>query len=627
MKTKFLVWALTLCMLLMLVPTTVFAENGTVTIAGDDDWTDFCANAAENADKTVEVTADFCTNGTQFAERFTGTVNGNGHTVTFGTAAKAMFADFAGIASDLTLGTNANNSMLNGAGGKVGAFANEISGDAILQGLDNQLCVVVTSSGAIAGGLVGFISGTGAEVRLIGCSNHASMVQGTNAKNRGVAAKNGGAAAGGLVGAVTGTDVSLTFIRCTNDGYVHSVDGGCYSVGGFLARWNPANGSLTFDRCVNNSMYSYAKGNIGVKGHIGGFLGRGPAELTDNTFALTFLKCANRADIQATPLLGNSKYPSDLAGFVSHTAADRITFAGCSNSGDLSYVNPSNPPKLDKDYNMEIAGFAAGCQANVMTFTSCCNSGTLDAATVSTAAEGAQFDGHTLRCSADGLAGSFTRAATGNFDADDILDLTVSGSLSDAAALGYGTVFNADGTFCWETATVGSLATASGARIRTNVPTGLRFDTSISKADYDALRTTCKSVTFGTLIAPLAYVREAGNFTAAALDQLGHPINYLDVAWTANELTASEDGQTLTFNGSVVEIAEENYQLRYAARGYVLCVTADDEEVLIWADYSELFFDRTVYQVAKSALADPDNGLSDAALTVVSGIVSAVENS
>jgi hypothetical protein len=96
------------------------------------------------------------------------------------------------------------------------------------------------------------------------------------------------------------------------------------------------------------------------------------------------------------------------------------------------------------------------------------------------------------------------------------------------AALEYGTLYDADGKLLSESST---LTTARGAAIRTGVPTGLRFTTSIGKAEY-AEMTAAGTVSIGTIIAPLAYVQAAGEFTKEGLDALGHPVNYLDVQST-----------------------------------------------------------------------------------------------
>ena len=51
----------------------------------------------------------------------------------------------------------------------------------------------------------------------------------------------------------------------------------------------------------------------------------------------------------------------------------------------------------------------------------------------------------------------------------------------------------------------------------------------------------------------------------------------------------------------------------------------DGETVTVYADYSDHVFARSIYEVCVAALADPDNGLTDAGLSAVTGIVNAVE--
>ena len=206
-----------------------------------------------------------------------------------------------------------------------------------------------------------------------------------------------------------------------------------------------------------------------------------------------------------------------------------------------------------------------------------------------------------------------------DYTAESCFDLSADGvALDDVAALENGTLYNADGSLVWETSK--TLTTEHGAAIRTKTPTGLRFSTTVSKAEYDALLASYKSVTVGTVIAPAAYVSAAGEFTMEALDTLGHSVNYLEVPGVAVE---KSDG--IWFSGSVVEIKEANYQLHYAGRGYIRLVDNDDNVTVIYADYEDAYCTRTVYEVATLALADPDNGLSDAAEAVIQGIVDAID--
>lgn len=113
------------------------------------------------------------------------------------------------------------------------------------------------------------------------------------------------------------------------------------------------------------------------------------------------------------------------------------------------------------------------------------------------------------------------------------------------------------------------VSTRFGAELRIAEPTGLRFLTTVDKAFYDELveKHGQDKVTFGTLIAPAAYVKEAGTFTKEALDKLEKTsVKYLDVR-TQTPYTYGAD--TYTFAGSIGNILSQNLELEFAAIGYV----------------------------------------------------------
>ncbi|MBE6633969.1 MAG: hypothetical protein E7620_06475, partial [Ruminococcaceae bacterium] len=261
MKKKLFSLCLAVILIFSILPTATFAETNTVTVASDADWAAFCANATENANATLQITADFHMGGVQFPEEFTGTVYGNGHTVTFGTDtaenwACALFAKFAGTAYDLILGNDndSTDKISTGKTGEIsGAFANQVTGDAAFYNLINKAYVVTAKANYHVGGLVGIIKGSNATVIFENCQN--ACVNST-----GVVAKQASARGGGLVGVVTGTNVNLTFRNCANNGKVTAANAQAASIGGFVGYWKSANGSLTFDRCVNSYSINQVKG-------------------------------------------------------------------------------------------------------------------------------------------------------------------------------------------------------------------------------------------------------------------------------------------------------------------------------------------------------------------------------
>lgn len=140
------------------------------------------------------------------------------------------------------------------------------------------------------------------------------------------------------------------------------------------------------------------------------------------------------------------------------------------------------------------------------------------------------------------------------------------------------------------------LSTLWGASMRTASPSGLRFETRISKAAYNSLVETygADKVKMGTVIVPAVYVLEAESFTKASLEQLEKTgTKYLDVRADAFFRETEND---YVFSASVVEILEENRELAFAAIGYI--------EINGESHYSRTIAQRSVSEVAIAALKD-----------------------
>ena len=140
------------------------------------------------------------------------------------------------------------------------------------------------------------------------------------------------------------------------------------------------------------------------------------------------------------------------------------------------------------------------------------------------------------------------------------------------------------------------LSTLWGASMRTASPSGLRFETRISKAAYNSLVETygADKVKMGTVIVPAVYVLEAESFTKASLEQLEKTgTKYLDVQ---ADKFFRETENDYVFSASVVEILEENRELAFAAIGYI--------EINGESHYSRTIAQRSVSEVAIAALKD-----------------------
>ena len=155
-----------------------------------------------------------------------------------------------------------------------------------------------------------------------------------------------------------------------------------------------------------------------------------------------------------------------------------------------------------------------------------------------------------------------------------------------------------------------TLKTLTGASVRLNDPTGLRFDTEINKSLLDKLLAADNvTVQIGTLIAPTKYVKAAGTFTADALDtyknEQGFAFDtYRKVPFDTNVYKFLEETDTAyTFSGAVANLYESNYNLAYSAVGY-LTITVGDLSVTFYSDYIEQDHSRTIASVARDAYTD-----------------------
>ena len=149
------------------------------------------------------------------------------------------------------------------------------------------------------------------------------------------------------------------------------------------------------------------------------------------------------------------------------------------------------------------------------------------------------------------------------------------------------------------------ISTEAGAGTRLNDPAGLRFESRINKAKYDALVDAGAEITTGTLIVPTDYLTEYGinnsNFTKANLDVL--KVEYLDVVnngWV-NSTSADTDGY-YKYYGSIVGIKTANLDRNFSGIGYMTVKTAT-EEYTVYGGYRAADHARSVQYVAAAAIA------------------------
>ncbi len=154
--------------------------------------------------------------------------------------------------------------------------------------------------------------------------------------------------------------------------------------------------------------------------------------------------------------------------------------------------------------------------------------------------------------------------------------------------------------------TVGlSVDTLTGASIRIGedeASSGLRWETAVNKADWDAISSD-ENVTIQEMGTLIIHQDDLGN-QAFTLDLVGigsddaRKIVAHDWLYTTNN--------EYVFAGSVSNILQKNYTLKFAAVGFVT-VEINGETITLYGGYNSAEHDRTVADVAAAFMADTVN--------------------
>ncbi len=151
--------------------------------------------------------------------------------------------------------------------------------------------------------------------------------------------------------------------------------------------------------------------------------------------------------------------------------------------------------------------------------------------------------------------------------------------------------------------------TIDGASVRTTGDPGLRFYSTVSKADLRA----GDVVEYGTILIPTESLTDADEFV------IGATLGGRDVAKVPAVNTYLIEGDTVTFTAVIIKIKPEHYTRAYSARSYIT-YNEDGEEKTV---YSDEITSRDVYTVAKAALENDD--LTDAEAAYLTEVVEYVE--
>lgn len=174
-----------------------------------------------------------------------------------------------------------------------------------------------------------------------------------------------------------------------------------------------------------------------------------------------------------------------------------------------------------------------------------------------------------------------------------------------------------------------SLSTLRGASVRINAPTGLRWLTAVSAEDYQTLQAwkemgVVTDITIGTIIMRTS---DLGSGTLS-YDRVNETncffVKAYDTAWFDENPTVEEGydaslANSYIFAGSVVNLKQEHYAVKYSAVGCLRVTLADGSVRTVLGGYSADAHARSVAEVAYAALADANSGLSAAEKDVLTG--------
>jgi len=291
--------------------------------------------AAMSADGSYCLTSDI-TLTSSYPAKFTGVLDGNGHTVT---TSAPMFADLSGTVKNVALKGEISGSGYNGA------IAAESTGGARLEKVTVN---VKLYGGTVTGGLIGYV-GDGVKTVAVDCVNYGDV--------------SGTSQSGGLFGYVLGS--ALVMDGCINKGRVSSDS---YS-GGLVARFGKDASTIKYVCNISNSVnygevlsdssraggiLAYSAGNTSIAGcdnygyvHFsktntnsmaGGIYGAGTTTYTsggteyDTVNAFTISDCYNYGNVEATTnaggILGRGPNHATPSGYA-------YTIISCGNSGDI----------------------------------------------------------------------------------------------------------------------------------------------------------------------------------------------------------------------------------------------------------------------------------------------------
>ena len=248
--------------------------------------------------------------------KFAGTFDGNGQTVTINNINSSLGSAFGGYAGffGAVKGATIKNLTVDGTitGADVAGIVARMDGGTV----ENCVNRATVTGNRKAAGIVVITKGSG-EATIQNCKNYGTI-------------QSAGDRAGGIINLI---ELKTQVLNCTNSGSVTSKATATYGAGGIVAWTNCA--AFTISGCVNTANVT-AKGAAG--GIVGGVGGDGNADRTG-----TISGCKNSAGVEVVAGANNSNM--DAGGIVGWVAIESgakrvaLTAAGNANAGVVSGAN------------------------------------------------------------------------------------------------------------------------------------------------------------------------------------------------------------------------------------------------------------------------------------------------
>ena len=151
---------------------------------------------------------------------------------------------------------------------------------------------------------------------------------------------------------------------------------------------------------------------------------------------------------------------------------------------------------------------------------------------------------------------------------------------------------------CYAPDMIFTQAMISGASVRLDNPTGIRFTAVLGGAYLNSIKGD-KDATFGIIIAPTDYVEDAGEFTIDALDDLGLETPAYAIVPAELIYSGSAELGYYEFRGTLGQINEYNYDRGFSAIAYV-----EVDGVYYYSAYNAEDNSRSIAYVAEQAYED-----------------------